>query len=94
MIDNKKWLQKSELNKIKAECDNECSNPCADEMHWCEAQRVEYERERLPKYDKEEELLQSIPFYNALIKSRQVSSNHCPSSPATEQTSHHVHGHR
>ena len=30
----------------------------------CEAQRVEYERERLPKYDKEEELLQSIPFYN------------------------------
>ena len=53
MIDNKKWLQKSELNKIKAECDNECCNPCADEMHCYEVQRLEHGRERLPKYDKE-----------------------------------------
>ena len=63
MIDNKKWLRKFGLNKIQAECEDECCDPCAYEMHWYEAQKLEYERERLPKHYKKEER-RRVPFEN------------------------------
>ena len=56
MIDNKELLTKSELNKIRTECEEECCKPCADERHWYEAWRLKYERERLPKHDKEADM--------------------------------------
>ena len=63
MIDNKKWLRKFGLNKIQAECEDECCDSCAYEMHWYEAQKLEYERERLAKQDKHEER-RRVPFDN------------------------------
>ena len=41
MIDNPNhnWLQKSELDKIKAECKDKCCNPCTNELHCHESQR-------------------------------------------------------
>ena len=41
MIDNPKqnWLQKSELDKIKAECKDKCCNPCTNEFHCHESQQ-------------------------------------------------------
>ena len=33
-IDNHNWLQKSELDKIKAECKNKCCNSCTNELHY------------------------------------------------------------
>ena len=41
MIDNPnhKWLQKSELDKIKAECKDKCCNPCTNELHCHESQQ-------------------------------------------------------
>ena len=33
-IDNHNWLQKSELDKIKAECKNKCCNFCTNELHY------------------------------------------------------------
>ena len=40
MIDNPNhnWLQKSELDKIKAECKDKCCNPCTNELHYHESQ--------------------------------------------------------
>ena len=63
LIDNKKWLRKFGLNKIQAECEDECCDSCAYEMHWYEAQKLEYERERLAKQDKHEER-RRVPFDN------------------------------
>ena len=41
MIDNPNhnWLQKSELDKIKAECKDKCCNPCTNELHCHESQQ-------------------------------------------------------
>ena len=41
MIDNPKqnWLQKSELDKIKAECKEKCCNPCTNELQCHESQQ-------------------------------------------------------
>ena len=41
MIDNPKqnWLQKSELDKIKAECKDKCCNPCTNELQCHESQQ-------------------------------------------------------
>ena len=61
IIDNKRRFQEPELNKIKAKCEDECCKPCADEEHWYVAWRLKYERERLPKHDKEAER-RRIPF--------------------------------
>ena len=55
MIVSKNWLKNIELDKIKAECKDECCNPCVERMHSYGQQRLEYERIRLPKHDKEEE---------------------------------------
>ena len=44
MIDCKKWLRKTALDQINAECEDECCNPCDEIMYWYEAQRWEYER--------------------------------------------------
>ena len=40
MIDNPNydWLQKSELDKIKAECKDKCCSPCTNELHCHESQ--------------------------------------------------------
>ena len=40
MIDNPShdWLQKSELDKIKAECKDKCCSPCTNELHCHESQ--------------------------------------------------------
>ena len=39
MIDNPDhWLQKSELDKIKAECKDKCCSPCTNELHCHESQ--------------------------------------------------------
>ena len=56
MIDNKKHLKKSELNKIKAECEDECCHPCEELRHEYVHQRLEYEHKRMPLHEKEEEL--------------------------------------
>ena len=64
MINDKRWLKKSELEKIKQECDDECCNPCAEEMHWYAAQRLEYERKRLVQHDKDSER-RRIPITNS-----------------------------
>ena len=57
MIDNKKWLRKFELNKIQAECGDECCDPkrIAKTSVRTPAQKLEYERERLAKQDNDEE---------------------------------------
>ena len=36
---NHNWLQKSELDKIKAECKDKCCNPCTNELHCHESQQ-------------------------------------------------------
>ena len=38
-IDNHNWLQKSELDKIKAECKNKCCNSRTNELHYHEPQK-------------------------------------------------------
>ena len=65
MIDNKKWLRKFELNKIQAECGDECCDPkrIAKTSVRTPAQKLEYERERLAKQDNDEEC-KRIPFEN------------------------------
>ena len=62
-IDNKKWLRKLDLKEIQEKCEDECCDPSAYEPHWYEAQKLEYERERLAKQDKHEER-RRIPFDN------------------------------
>ena len=62
-IDNKKWLRKFELKEIQEKCEDECCDPNAYEPHWYEAQKLEYERERLAKQDKDEER-RRVPFDN------------------------------
>ena len=62
-IDNKKWLRKWELKEIQEKCEDECCDPNAYEPHWYEAQKLEYERERLAKQDKHEER-RRVPFDN------------------------------
>ena len=63
MIDNQKHLSKPQLRKIKDECQDECCDPWAYEVDWFAAQKLEYEHERLPKYDKDEER-RRVPFEN------------------------------
>ena len=62
-IDNKKWLRKLDLKEIQEKCEDECCDPNAYEPHWYEAQKLEYERERLAKQDNDEER-RRIPFDN------------------------------
>ena len=62
-IDNKKWLRKWELKEIQEKCEDECCDLNAYEPHWYEAQKLEYERERLAKQDKHEER-RRVPFDN------------------------------
>ena len=62
-IDNKKWLKPSELKKIKEECEDACCDPNAYPADWYQAQKHEYERERLAKLDKDEER-RRVPFDN------------------------------
>ena len=62
-IDNKKWLKPYELKKIKEECEDACCDPNAYPADWYQAQKHEYERERLAKLDKDEER-RRVPFDN------------------------------
>ena len=62
-IDNKKWLRKLDLKEIQEKCEDECCDPNAYEPHWYEAQKLEYERERLAKRDNDEER-RRVPFDN------------------------------
>ena len=62
-IDNKKWLRKWQLKEIQENCEDECCDPNAYEPHWYEAQKLEYERERLAKQDNDEER-RRVPFDN------------------------------
>ena len=62
-IDNKKWLRKLDLKEIQEKCEDECCDPNAYEPHWYEAQKLEYERERLAKQDNDEER-RRVPFDN------------------------------
>ena len=62
-IDNKKWLRKRDLKEIQEKCEDECCDPSAYEPHWYEVQKLEYERERLAKQDKDEER-RRVPFDN------------------------------
>ena len=63
MIDNKKHLRKFELKEIQEKCEDQCCDPNAYEPHWYEAQKLEYERERLAKQDNDEER-RRVPFDN------------------------------
>ena len=62
-IDNKKWLRKFALKEIQEKCEDECCDPSAYGPHWYEAQKLEYERERLAKQDNHEER-RRVPFDN------------------------------
>ena len=55
MVDCKKWCKNSELLEIKQNCEDECCNPCEEERHMYQAQRLEQERGRLIKHDKKNE---------------------------------------
>ena len=55
MVDCKKWCKNSELLFLKQNCEDECCNPCEDERHMYQAQRLEQERGRLIKHDNEDE---------------------------------------
>ena len=55
MVDCKKWCKNRELLEIKQNCEDECCNPCEEERHMYQAQRLELERGRLIKHDKEDE---------------------------------------
>ena len=61
--DNQKWLKKHEFKKIQEECEDECCDPSAYRPHWYEADKLEYERERLANQDKHKERIR-VPFEN------------------------------
>ena len=62
-IDKKKWLRKKDLKEIQDNCEDECCDPNAYGPNWYEAQKLEYECERLAKQDKHEER-RRVPFNN------------------------------
>ena len=82
MIDNKKHLRKYELKEIQEQCEDECCDPNAYPADWYQAQKHEYERERLAKQDKDEER-RRVPFdnyYDAGIEWSASSSSSATSS--------------
>ena len=90
-IDNKKWLRKFELKEIQEKCEDECCDPNAYEPHWYEAQKLEYERERLAKQDNDEER-RRVPFdnyYDAGIDWSASSSSSATSSTNPQAATEH-----
>ena len=81
-IDNKKWLKPYELKKIKKECEDACCDPNAYPADWYQAQKHEYERERLAKQDKDEER-RRVPFDNYYDAGIEWSASSSPSATSS-----------
>ena len=81
-IDNKKWLRKFELKEIQEKCEDECCDPSAYGPHWYEAQKLEYERERLAEQDKHEER-RRVPFDNYYDAGIEWSASSSPSATSS-----------